>query len=119
MSLLCQVSTPGLAATPQTLRAQLHKLQQQEEEAERMRARLVGKVDLLREETAALRGLDQERRQLEEQVRTTSILAAAWATWFCVWLAYHYWASDICMCHMPAGVALRNIIHCSWLVAWP
>lgn len=79
--LAVQVSTPGLAATPQTLRAQLHKLQQQEEEAERLRARLVGKVDLLREETAALRGLDQERRQLEEQVRTTVSAGCCMGDW--------------------------------------
>jgi hypothetical protein len=63
-----QVSTPALSATPQTLRAQLQKLQAQEEEAERLRAKLVGKVELLREEAAALRGLDAEKRQLEEQV---------------------------------------------------
>jgi hypothetical protein len=63
-----QVSTPALSATPTTLRAQLQKLQAQEEEAERLRAKLVGKVELLREEAAALRGLDTEKRQLEEQV---------------------------------------------------
>jgi hypothetical protein len=62
------VSTPAASATPQTLRAQLQKLQAQEEEAERLRCKLVGKVELLREEAAALRGLDQEKRQLEEQV---------------------------------------------------
>lgn len=63
-----QVGTPAASATPQTLRAQLQKLQAQEEEAERLRCKLVGKVELLREEAAALRSLDQEKRQLEEQV---------------------------------------------------
>jgi hypothetical protein len=61
-------SSPDLAATPQTLRAQLAKLQAQEEEAERLRAKLVGKVELLREQAAVLRSLDQEKRKLEEQV---------------------------------------------------
>lgn len=65
---LQQVGSPDLAATPQTLRAQLQKLQAQEEEAERLRAKLVGKVELLREEAAVLRSLDQEKRKLEEQV---------------------------------------------------
>lgn len=65
---LQQVGSPGMAATPQTLRAQLQKLQAQEEEAERLRTKLVGKVELLREEAAVLRSLDQEKRKLEEQV---------------------------------------------------
>jgi hypothetical protein len=57
-----------MSATPQTLRAQLQKLQAQEEEAKRLRAKLVDKVELLREEAATLRSLDQEKRQLEVQV---------------------------------------------------
>lgn len=65
---LCLQVGTSASATPQTLRAQLQKLQQQEEEAERLRAKLVAKVEVLREEAQALRGLDQEKRQLEEQV---------------------------------------------------
>lgn len=59
---------PAADATPQTLRAQLQRLQQQEEEAGRLRARMLAKIEALRSEARELRALDQQKKQLEETV---------------------------------------------------
>lgn len=61
---------PAADATPQTLRAQLLRLQQQEEEAGRLRARMLSKIEALRSEARELRALDQQKKQLEEQVES-------------------------------------------------
>ncbi|KAF8073164.1 GTP-binding protein [Scenedesmus sp. PABB004] len=53
---------------PESLAANLGQLQQQEEEAGKLRARIAGKLDVLRQQSRELEALQGQKKQLEKQV---------------------------------------------------